>query len=96
MIAHIVLFKFKEENKQANMEQAKEMLLALEDTIKVLEHMEVGINFDEAERAMDMSIYTIFESKENLQTYSSHPAHLKVVEFLKSVTEYSKVCDYVV
>lgn len=94
MIAHIVLFKFNDKNKDENIKKAKEMLLALEDKIEVLEHIEVGVNFDDAERAMDMSIYTLFDTKENLQTYASHPAHLEVVEFIKSVTEYSKVCDY--
>lgn len=94
MIAHIVLFKFNDKNKDENIKKAKEMLLALEDKIEVLEHIEVGVNFDKAERAMDMSIYTLFDTKENLQTYASHLAHLEVVEFIKSVTEYSKVCDY--
>lgn len=96
MIGHIVLFKFKNENKVQNMEKAKEMLLGLEDTIDVLEHIEVGINFDQAERAMDMSIYSLFENKENLNIYACHPSHLEVVDFIKSVTEYSKVCDYIV
>ena len=95
MIGHIVLFKFKEENKTQNIEWAKELLLALEDLIPELVILQVGINFDTAERAMDLSLYTVFDSKEDLAHYASHPEHLKVVAFMKEVTEYSKVCDYV-
>ena len=94
MIGHIVLFKFKEENKIQNIERAKELLLALEDLIPELVMMQVGINFDSADRAMDLSLYSLFESKEDLTRYASHPEHLKVVTFIKEVTEYSKVCDY--
>lgn len=94
MIVHIVLFKFKEENKQKNIKQAKEMLLSLEDLIDELEHIEVGINFDGSDRSMDMSIYTLFNTQEDLLSYALNPKHLEVVEFIKSVTQYSKVCDY--
>lgn len=94
MIVHIVMFKFKEENKQENILKLKELLEALVSTIDVLNSMEVGINFNPTERAFDMSIYTTFDTKENLHTYALHPEHLKVVEFLKTVTVESKVVDY--
>jgi len=95
MIVHIVMFTFKEQNKRENIEKAKEMLLALRNTIDVLVSIEVGVNFDTAQRAMDLSLYSEFQTKEDLETYAVHPEHLKVVEFIKSVTEYSKVVDYV-
>lgn len=95
MIVHIVMFTFKEQNKRENIAKAKEMLLALRKSIDVLVSIEVGVNFDTAERAMDLSLYSEFQTKEDLETYAVHPEHLKVVEFIKSVTEYSKVVDYV-
>jgi len=52
------------------------------------------VNFATEERAMDLSIITVFESKEGLNAYAVHPEHIKVVEFIKSVVEYSKVVDY--
>lgn len=96
MIKHIVLFKFHEENKEQNIQKAKEMLEALPSVISELKGIEIGINFDNAPRAMDMSIYTTFESVEALNSYAVDPEHLKVVEFIKQVTEYSKVSDYVI
>jgi len=95
MIVHIVMFKFKDENKAANIAKAKEMLEALSEQIDVLKFMEVGVNFDTAERAFDLSLYSKFETKEDLQTYATHPKHLLVVDFIKSVASESKVVDYI-
>ncbi len=94
MVVHIVLFKFKEENKKANIIQAKQMLENLMGAVPSLKSMDVGINFSDEERAMDLSIITAFESKEGLDAYAIHPEHLKVVEFIKYAAEYSKVTDY--
>jgi len=94
MIVHIVMFTFKEENKKANIIQAKQMLENLMGAVPTLRSMDVGINFSTEERAMDLSIITSFESKEGLDAYAVHPEHLKVVDFIKSVVEYSKVVDY--
>jgi len=94
MIVHIVMFKFKEENRKANIIQAKQMLENLMGAVPSLRSIDVGVNFSEEERAMDLSIITSFESKEGLDAYAIHPEHLKVVDFIKEVVEYSKVVDY--
>ena len=96
MVKHIVLFAFKEENKQANLERAKEMLEALVEKIPPLKAMEVGINFSQEERAMDLSLYATLEDQAGLEVYATHPAHLEVVKFIKSVATASKVSDYIV
>lgn len=95
MIVHIVMFKFKEENKAINIARVQAKLNRLEDLIPELKSMEVGINFTESERAFDLSLYSTFESEEDLKAYAVHPEHLKVVEVIKSVTLESKVVDYV-
>ncbi len=94
MVVHIVTFQFKEENKKANIIQAKQMLENLMGAVPTLRSIDVGVNFATEERAMDLSIITVFESKEGLNAYAVHPEHIKVVEFIKSVVEYSKVVDY--
>ncbi|MBD3825017.1 MAG: Dabb family protein [Epsilonproteobacteria bacterium] len=95
MIVHIVMFKFKEENKAINIARVQAKLNRLEDLIPELKSMEVGINFTQSERAFDLSLYSTFESEEDLKAYAVHPEHLKVVEVIKSVTLESKVVDYV-
>ena len=94
MSVHIVMFKFKEENRDANIAKAKEMLEALTGKVPSLSTMEVGVDFSRTERAFDLSLYSTFESKEGLGEYAVHPAHLEVVAFIKEVTEVSKVVDY--
>jgi len=94
MIVHIVMFKFKEENRSENIVRAKQMLESLVDKIEPLKVMEVGIDFNGSERAFDLSLYSTFDTVEGLNEYAVHPAHLEVVEFIKQVTEASKVVDY--
>ena len=96
MVKHIVMFDFKDENKKINIAKAKVMLEALRETVPTLRKMEVGINFSEEERAMDLSIYTEFDDQEGLEAYALHPEHLKVVAFIKTVVTGSKVSDYIV
>lgn len=94
MVVHIVMFKFKDEEKALNIAKAKHMLEKLEQLIPELRSIEVGINFDESERAFDLSLYSTFETKEDLKVYAVHAEHLKVVDFIKSVALESKVVDY--
>ena len=94
MIVHLVMFKFKEENKENNIVKVKELLEELENKIDVIKSLEVGINFDIAPRAMDLSINLTFQTIEDLNSYVIHEEHQKVVTVIKEVTEYSKVVDY--
>jgi len=94
MIVHIVMFKFKEENKKENLLVAKSKLEALLSQVPTLNSMEVGINFADEARAFDISLYSKFNTKDDLKAYAIHPEHLKVVEFIKSVALESKVVDY--
>ncbi|ADN09474.1 Dabb family protein [Sulfurimonas autotrophica] len=95
MIVHIVMFKFKDENKALNIAKVKDKLESLEKSIDVLKSIEIGINFNESDRAMDLSLYSTFENEEDLKTYAVHEEHLKVVSFIKEVTVESKVVDYI-
>jgi len=94
MLKHIVMFDFKDENKEENLVKTKEMLEALLDKVPTLKSMEVGINISQESRAMDLSLYSEFDNEEGLKLYANHPEHLKVVEFIKSVAIASKVSDY--
>ena len=63
MLVHIVMFKFKSQNKKANIIQAKGMLENLMGAVPTLKSIDVGINFADEDRAMDLSIITSFESE---------------------------------
>ncbi len=95
MIVHIVLFRFKEENKEAHIEKVSEMLNGLLESVPTLKSMEVGINYSDQERAMDLSLISTFDNKVGLEQYAIHPEHVKVVEYIRGVVTESKVVDYV-
>ena len=94
MVVHIVMFRFKEENKEANIAKVKAMLDALPEKIPTLKSMETGIDFSRSERSMDLVLTSTFDDRDGLETYRLHPAHLEVVEYIKKVTIESRVVDY--
>lgn len=94
MVVHIVMFKFNEENKQENLLVVKSALEELVSKIPMLQSIEVGIDFNQSERAFDLSLYSTFDNEDDLKAYAVHPEHLKVVELIKKVTIESKVVDY--
>ena len=94
MIVHIVMFKFKENNKEQNLQQVKQLLQELLPQIKELKSIEVGINLRKSDRAWDMSLYSTFDSLDDLSIYATHPSHLDVLEVIRSVILESKVVDY--
>lgn len=96
MIVHIVMFKFKAEDKASNIKIVEKKLNALVEKIEELKSIEVGVDFNHSDRAFDLSLYSTFESKDDLSSYAVHPEHLKVVELIKSVTTESKVLDYII
>jgi hypothetical protein len=89
------MFKFKNENKEPNIKEVVKRLNSLVELIPSLKSMEVGVNFTLSDRAFDLSLYSTFDTKEDLGAYAIHPEHLKVVELIKSVTLESKVVDYI-
>ncbi|MDD2358241.1 MAG: Dabb family protein [Thiovulaceae bacterium] len=94
MIVHIVVFDFKEEDKYENILKVKEMLETLPYKIDELLEMEVGVDFSRSERACDMSLYSTFETREDLKVYATHPAHLEVLAVIREVVEKTRVVDY--
>ncbi len=94
MLVHIVMFQFKEENKEANLIRVKEMLEALPSKIESLKSMEVGIDISRSDRSFDLVLTSMFEDQAGLNEYAVHPAHLEVVSVIKEVTSLSKVVDY--
>jgi len=96
MVVHIVMFKFKDENKEQNIALVEQKLNDLVKLVPTLKSIEVGVDFNGSDRAFDLSLYSTFDSKEDLKSYAVHPEHLKVVELIKEVTLESKVVDYIV
>lgn len=100
MIQHIVFFTFKEEAMGMKRDEikveAKKRLEALVDTIPVIKKMTVGINYNQSSFAYDISLYTEFESKEDLDKYQVDPYHVEVKDFMGEVVAERAVVDAVI
>ena len=98
VIKHIVLWKLKESvDGRSKKEWAAEMKAALEGLVgKVpgIKALEVGLNFNTADTASDISLYTVFDGPKDLEIYQKHPEHMKVVELVKKITTERRVSDY--
>lgn len=93
MIVHVVMMKFKPEFTEAA-EETKKRLDALPAVIDVIEKYEVGINVIHSDRAYDLALYSQFKTLDDLQTYQAHPAHLKALDYIRSVVENVIAVDY--
>src|SRR5258708_19472341 len=98
MIKHIVLWKIKEgvegKRKEESALRLKGALESMRGKIKEIQSLEVGLNFNPADTACDLSLYTAFKSREDLDNYQKHPEHLKVVELVKKLAAERRVSDY--
>lgn len=98
MIKHLVLWKLKEnaegKTRQENALDLKAALEGLKGKVSEIHGLEVGLNFNPTDTASDVSLYSEFKTREDLEKYQKHPEHLKVVELVKKVTQERRVSDY--
>ena len=95
MIVHIVCFKIEDNSsKEENLSKMKKLLEELPSKIPQIIDFEVGLNYNESDAAFDVSLYSTFNSKEDLNAYAIHPDHLVVVNFIKTIATDRVVVDY--
>lgn len=93
MIRHIVMYKLKDATEQNKIE-LRDKFLSMQGKIEVLKSIKSGIDFLGSERSFDVVLECEFDSREDMETYRSHPVHLPVMSYVKSVVEQSKSVDY--
>ena len=98
MVIHLVFFNMREEAEGASGEENAQKLVrelqALPSLIPELLELQAGRDFSGTEASYDVGLLTKFRSPEDLETYRFHPAHQKVVEFVKRTTTDRAVVDY--
>ena len=96
MVKHIVFFKLKDEieNKEQIAKQVIETLYPLKEKIKEIKFYELGMNFANKETAFDIALISHFDSRDDLDTYRSHPEHIKAVEKIKPYINKTASVDY--
>jgi hypothetical protein len=99
MVKHIVLWKldasYSSDDKEKIRNEFREKLYRLKSDIVVLLHIEVSLNSEKASASnYDIMLETLFNSFEALNTYQLHPAHIKVVEYVKSLKLQRAAIDF--
>jgi hypothetical protein len=88
------MWKFRDEVDDGQKGEMKTRLEALKEKIPCVLQLEAGLDRSGKEAAMDMVLYSEFETMEDLAAYAVHPEHLKVVEFVKPLVCDRAVVDY--
>ena len=81
------------EIKALNAKKLKDELYALKKEIVQIKRLETGDNLN-PENEYDMALTIDFDNFEDLMTYQNHPAHKKVVAFLKTARDLKASIDY--
>lgn len=94
MVIHVVMFAFKKSTAAEEIEEARRAIEGMMDLVPGLKNIKAGLNFAEEDRAMDMVLISHFDDREALDFYATHPEHLKVIAYIKTIAEYTKVVDF--
>ncbi len=91
MVKHIVLYTLKEGvDKKEAVAIIKAQLEPLVGVIPGLTHMEIR----QAYNGMDYALYSEFESRQALENYAGHPAHLAAKEHFWDFLDTRVCADY--
>lgn len=97
MVKHIVLWNFIEGLSDGEKAAAGEKMKALLEPIKELVPGAVDIRVIRNELVSsnrDIALISSFETKEALETYQKHPAHVEAGKYVRSVTCNRACMDY--
>ena len=93
MIRHIVMFWLKDKSPE-NRQLTADKLRSMKGKIEGMRDLEVGVDFLRSERSCDICLTTLFETREALDAYRTHPVHLPVQAHMHAVREKSCAADY--
>jgi len=78
-----------------NAEILVQRLSALKSVIPCVVSLDVGLNYRDLPSAYDVGLCTTFKTKEDLEIYQNHPAHVQVADWSKSgIAEARAMADY--
>jgi hypothetical protein len=92
MIKHIVFFKH--ERFEELKDELVDKLKSLKQNIEYIIDLEVGIDFMKSERSFNACLLVVLDNKDDLAKYAKDPAHLPVIDWIKSNGFEAKVVDY--
>lgn len=95
MIKHIVMFKLKDDCPKEKITAARDMALALKNTVPQIKSINVGINSDDAPQDNYTIVLDVdFDSIDDLNAYQKNPNHLEFGKFIKDLRTDRACIDY--
>lgn len=94
MIQHIVLFWLKEKENEALMRETVDKLNSMRGKIPGLVSLNAGRDVMNSPRSCDICLSTVFETREDLEVYRTHPVHVPVQAHMHAVMERSASADF--
>nr|WP_263326373.1 Dabb family protein [Neobacillus sp. Marseille-Q6967] len=85
MVEHIVLIKFSQETTLEQKEELIRRTLALKEVIPGIIDIQQGFNFSKRSQGYEIGLTVRFEDRKSLENYGPHPAHQKIVSYLKEI-----------
>jgi hypothetical protein len=93
-VEHMVWFRFRQEVPQARRDALAAELRALAGVVPQVSRIEAGTNFTERARGCQLGLLVTLESKEALDAYQVHPAHVAVAQQLRAECEEIFALDF--
>jgi len=94
MLKHVVLFKFKTDTSDAQIDQLIDGLAALPDQIAEITEFVFGRDIIGSERSYDFALVSQFDDLEAMQRYQVHPGHQKVIAHVKTICSSVVAADF--
>lgn len=96
LLRHVVLFKFKATASAADVKKVEEAFMALPSKIKLIQHLEWGINNspEKINEGLTHCFFATFKSEKDRDDYLVHPAHKAFGALLTPFLEKAVVVDY--
>jgi hypothetical protein len=97
MLTHIVFIRFigyESPEKEEITKTLKKKLDGLKKSVDAIVELETGININTRPSAYDLALVVKFENEDALNTYRTHPEHVKVLDYMKTLNIETGVVDY--
>lgn len=94
MFEHIVLFKPKETTTRSQEDELIRMLMDLRNHIPEIVDISAGRTVTDRSNGYTIGLVVRFQDASGLEAYQPHPAHQKVVAYVREVTEGTIAVDY--
>jgi hypothetical protein len=94
MLTHIVIWKYRVDIEQEVREEHVGLLRALMADIPELVSLSVGFDVVRLPRSYDTGLVAVFQDRTGLEAYTIHPAHIRVAELGRSISDHVASVDF--